>query len=157
MYFICFINIVPFYTCRNDATSVTGSMCYIFLYIAPILKFLCVFYSLKKLMSLSARTGRPFTPAVSLWAQWSVRSSETTSILTKTGQWTSGQRAKEENLHTISLWGKLVKVKVYFQNGSFPRHFKNAIFNRLIHRVFCCEHTCEWELHHMSFVTYVAN
>ncbi|KAF1383514.1 hypothetical protein PFLUV_G00132670 [Perca fluviatilis] len=50
-----------------------------------------------------------FTPAVSLWAQRSVQSSETASMMTGTGQWTSGQRAKEENLHTMSLWEELEK------------------------------------------------
>lgn len=73
-------------------------------------------------MSSSVRTGRPFTPAVSLWDQRSARSSETASWMRGTGQWTSGQRAKGENQHTISLWGKLEKVIIVYFGTVINNH-----------------------------------
>ena len=55
-----------------------------------------------------------------------------------TGQWTSGQRATEESLHTMSLWEKLEKVRVWFLNALFqllecPLHSLRSYI------VLCCE------------------
>lgn len=130
----CFalINIVPL------IISVTRSIFFFFLHLSEDLTdhcsilWFCVFFSLKKSMSLSVRTGRPFTPAVSLWAQRSVQSSETASMMMGTGQWTSGQRAKEENLHTISLWGELEKVMVSFQVVLLHRNYENGVLMRVL-------------------------